>query len=97
MENWVLTAWYSLHMTRKVTLLRAYLAQRVLFARVAKRLGYDPSTVSRVANSKRQCKGISLAIEAELSKMHDANQEAVQPSKKKSSVSASKKSGRVAH
>jgi hypothetical protein len=50
-----------------------------------------------VANSKRQCKGISLAIEAELSKMHDANQEAVQPSKKKSSVSASKKSGRVAH
>jgi hypothetical protein len=84
-------------MTRKVTLLRAYLARRGLFARVAKRLGHDPSYVSRVANSKRECKGISLAIEAELSKMHAANQEAAQSSKKRSAVPVSKKSSRVAH
>jgi hypothetical protein len=83
-------------MTRKVTLLRAYLAQRGLFARVANRLGFDPSYVSRVANSKRQSKDISMAIEAELSKMHAANQKAAQSSRKKSEVPASKKSPRGA-
>jgi hypothetical protein len=83
-------------MTRKVTFLRAYLAQRGFFARVAKRLGFDPSYVSRVANSKRQSKGISLAIEAELNKMHAANQKTAQFSRQKSAAPASKKSRRVA-
>ena len=59
-------------MTRRVTLLRAYLRQRGLFARVAKRLRLDPSYVSRVANGERRSKRISLAIEAELNKMHAA-------------------------
>lgn len=59
-------------MTRKVTLLRAYLRQRGLFARVAKRLRLDPSYVSRVANGERRSKRILLAIEAELNKMHAA-------------------------
>jgi hypothetical protein len=57
-------------MTRRVTLLRAYLRQRGLFARVAKRLKLDPSYVSRVANGERRSKRISLAINAELDKMH---------------------------
>jgi hypothetical protein len=59
-------------MTRKVTLLRTYLRQRGLFARVAKRLRIDPSYVSRVANGERRSKRISLAIEGELNRMHAA-------------------------
>jgi hypothetical protein len=61
---------YIPRMTRTVTLLSAYVAQRGLYARVAKQLGMDPSYVSRVANGKRESKKISLAIDAELRKMH---------------------------
>jgi transcriptional regulator with XRE-family HTH domain len=84
-------------MTRKVTLLRAYLAQRGLFARVAKKLGLDPSYISRVANGKRRSKIISQAIEADLNKMHTASQKAAQPSSKRSVFPASKKSRHVVH
>lgn len=59
-------------MTRTVTLLRAYSAQRGLFARVAKHLGLDPSYVSRVANGKRKNDRVSRAIENELYKGHAA-------------------------
>ena len=84
-------------MTRKVTLLRTYLAQRGLFARVAKQLGLDPSYISRVANGRRQNERISQAIEAELSKMHAASQKAVQSSRKTSKFRASKIFPRVGH
>jgi hypothetical protein len=53
-------------------LLRAYLAQRGLFARVAKRLRLDPSYVSRVASGQRKSGRVSLAIDAELSKLRAA-------------------------
>jgi transcriptional regulator with XRE-family HTH domain len=66
-------------MTRIVTMLRAYVAQRGLYARVAKRLGTDPSYVSRVANGKRHSKKISLAIEAELNRMHSSRIKFAQP------------------
>jgi transcriptional regulator with XRE-family HTH domain len=59
-------------MTRRVTLLRAYKSQRGLFARLAKRLRLDPSYVSRVANGERHSERVSLAIEAELSRIHAA-------------------------
>jgi transcriptional regulator with XRE-family HTH domain len=62
-------------MTRNLTLLRAYVAQRGLFARVAKQLGLDPSYVSRVANGKRRSPKIVLAIEAELNKIYSASME----------------------
>jgi transcriptional regulator with XRE-family HTH domain len=62
--------WYIPQMTRTVTLLRAYLRQRGLLARVAKQLGLDPSYVSRVANGKRRSEKISQVIEAELNKIH---------------------------
>jgi hypothetical protein len=65
-------------MTRGVTLIRAYLRQRGLFARVAKRLKVDPSYVSRVANGERRSKRISRAIEAELHKMHAASAKTAQ-------------------
>jgi transcriptional regulator with XRE-family HTH domain len=56
-------------MTRRVPLLHTYLAQRGLFARVAKKLGVDPSYVSRVANGSRHSKKITVAIEAELTRI----------------------------
>jgi transcriptional regulator with XRE-family HTH domain len=52
---------------RKMTL-RAYVTQRGLFARVARKLRIDPSYVSRVANGKRHNDRISQAIEADLNK-----------------------------
>jgi hypothetical protein len=61
---------YSTQMARIVSLLGYYLAQRGLLARVARKLGHDPSYVSRVANGVRANKRISQAIEAELNKMH---------------------------
>ena len=70
-------------MTRKVTFLRAYLAQRGLFARVAKKLGFDPSYISRVANGKRKNKKVSQAIEADLKKMHAASLKAAQFSRRR--------------
>jgi transcriptional regulator with XRE-family HTH domain len=59
-------------MTRTVTLLQAYLLQRGLLARIAKKLGVDPSYVSRVANGQRKNEKIMLAIMAELNKIHVA-------------------------
>lgn len=54
-------------------LLRTYMAQRGLYARIAKRLRLDPSYVSRVANGQRQCTRVRLAIEAELNKVRAAS------------------------
>jgi transcriptional regulator with XRE-family HTH domain len=56
-------------MTRTVTPLQAYLSQRGLFSRVAKKLGIDPSYVSRVANGHRSNDAIEKAIETELNKV----------------------------
>jgi hypothetical protein len=56
-------------MKHSITLLRAYAMQRGLFARVAKRLGLDPSYVSRVAHGERHSRKITIAIESELKKM----------------------------
>jgi len=61
---------YISRMTQSVTLLRVYLRQRGLFARVAKKLKLDPSYVSRVANGQRRSERISVAITAELDKTH---------------------------
>jgi hypothetical protein len=57
-------------MTQTTNALRAYMSQRGLFARVAKKLDLDPSYVSRVAHGQRYSTRISLAIEAELKKLH---------------------------
>jgi len=57
-------------MTRQTTRLDTYILQRGLFARVARKLGIDPSYVSRVANGKRNDERISRAIEAELKTTH---------------------------
>jgi len=80
--------------TRARTLLHTYVANRGLFARVAKQLGMDPSYVSRVANGKRHSEKVSLAIEAELNKMH---RKVAQSSGKKSPRPAAKKSLRTRH
>jgi len=50
-------------------LLRHYIANRGLFARVAKKLRTHPSYVSRVANGTRHSDKVSAAIEAELHKL----------------------------
>jgi hypothetical protein len=68
------------------------MAQRGLYARIARQLGLDPSYVSRVANGKRQNKTVSLAIEADLSKLRTSIRKTAQPSSKKSVFSSSKKS-----
>jgi hypothetical protein len=70
-------------MTRTVALLRAYMAQRGLFARVAKKLRLDPSYISRVANGQRHSRSISQAIEAELNKMYAASRKINNSSTKK--------------
>ena len=57
-------------MNRTTRLLNAYEVQRGLFARVAKKLRLDPSYVSRVAHGQRHSKRISVAISAELDRMH---------------------------
>jgi hypothetical protein len=82
---------YSASMARSVTLLSTYVAQRGLYARVAKQLGMDASYVSRVANGKRECKKISMAIEAELEKMHASSGMIDKPFSKKSALPPSKK------
>jgi hypothetical protein len=56
-------------MTPKMTPVRAYLLQRGLFSRVAKKLGLDPSYVSRVARGERRHKKISEALDAELNEI----------------------------
>ena len=61
--------------------------QRGLFARVAKHLRLDPSYVSRVASGKRHSEKISLAIEADLSRMYAANRGFRKPSKRKTALS----------
>jgi transcriptional regulator with XRE-family HTH domain len=75
-----------------VTLLKTYVAQRGLYARVAKQLGMDPSYVSRVANGKRQSKKISLAIEGELNKMYASSSKITRPFSKKPLLHPSRKS-----
>jgi hypothetical protein len=77
-------------MTRTVTPIGAYLAQKGLFARVAKQLGLDPSYVSRVACGHRQNQEIIAAIEAELNKV-DKHRKIAQSSGKKRSVTAKSK------
>jgi hypothetical protein len=72
--------------------LRAYVTQRGLFARVARKLRIDPSYVSRVANGKRQNDRINHAIEAELNKMGTESRTGAQSPRKRSTNSASKKS-----
>jgi hypothetical protein len=57
-------------MTRNVTPLRAYLLQRGLFTRIARKLGIDPSYVSRVAHGHRKNEKISQALNAELKKIN---------------------------
>ena len=56
-------------MTISTKLLRNYIANRGLFARVAKKLRMHPSYVSRVANGKRHSDKVSEAIDAELDKL----------------------------
>jgi hypothetical protein len=72
-------------------MLSAYLAQRGLFARVAKQLGLDPSYVSRVANGERHSDTITSAIEAELTRMQTANRKISLSSGKPDASRASKK------
>lgn len=72
-------------------MLAAYVAQRGLFARVAKQLELDPSYVSRVANGERHNERITLAIEAELTRMQTANRKIRRFSGKTQSSSVSKK------
>ena len=74
---------YIACMTRTVTLLSAYVAQKGLYARVAKQLGMDPSYVCRVANGKRRCKRISLAIAADLNRMQASIRKIAQPTIKR--------------
>jgi hypothetical protein len=57
-------------MTRNVTPLQAYLLQRGLFSRVARKLGIDPSYVSRVASGERRSEQISQALNAEFEKIN---------------------------
>jgi DNA-binding transcriptional regulator YdaS (Cro superfamily) len=64
-------------------LLHVHSALRGLFSRVAKRLGLDPSYVSRVASGQRQSKKIMLAIEAELNKIQAKSRKSERSSKKK--------------
>jgi hypothetical protein len=56
-------------MARSMTLLRSYMEQRGLFARLARELRLDPSYISRVANGERLNEKISDAIAAELQRM----------------------------
>jgi hypothetical protein len=80
-----------------MTLVRTYLAQRGLFARVGRKLGLDPSYISRIANGKRHSERISLAIEAELNKTDISNRKISKSSGKRSVSPASKKSQRTSH
>jgi hypothetical protein len=83
---------YIPQMERTVTLFDAYAAQRGLFARLARRLGLDPSYISRVANGERRSKRISRAIEAELNKMYSVSWKIAKSSKRGSRLAASGKS-----
>jgi len=83
---------YIPQMERTVTLFDAYAAQRGLFARLARRLGLDPSYIRRVANGERRSKRISRAIEAELNKMYSVSWKIAKSSKRGSRLAASGKS-----
>ena len=83
-------------MAPTVTLFSTYADRRGLFARLAKKLHLDPSYISRVANGKRRCKRVSLAIEAELNRMYAAYQKIAKPHKSKSRLNGSKKLSSVA-
>jgi len=73
---------YSCCMRLKMTL-RAYIKQRGLFARVARKLRVDPSVVSRVANGIRRNDRISEAVDAELDKMQRATRKSTKSQRKK--------------
>jgi hypothetical protein len=71
-------------MARTVTDLQLFLAQRGLFQRVAKKLGVDPSYVSRVVNGHRINHTIMKAVEQDLKKARAvAGQIQPKPSRKK--------------
>jgi hypothetical protein len=82
---------YISPMSRRLSMLAAYVAQRGLFARVAKQLEFDPSYVSRAANGERHNERITLVIEAELTRMQTANRKIPYSSGKTRSSSVSKK------
>lgn len=75
-------------MTRTMTRIQAYALQRGLFSRVAKKLGVDPSYVSRVANGYRTNKRIMRVIEAELNKIDGATRKIKQQSSRKKKPAA---------
>jgi len=76
-------------MTQTTNALRAYMSQRGLFARVAKKLNLDPSYVSRVAHGQRYSRRISLAFEAELRKLHISRRRHARSPRKRPQPSAS--------
>jgi hypothetical protein len=78
-------------MERTVTLFDAYVAQRGLFARLARKLDLDPSYVSRVANGQRRSKRISQEIDAELHKMYRESWKIAKFPKRRSRRAASRK------
>jgi hypothetical protein len=79
-------------MTRTKTLPLSYLANRGLFARVAKKLKMDPSYVSRVANGKRHNERIIRAIDSEIRKMNTPGRKAGSSRGKRSGKTISTKS-----
>jgi len=76
-------------MAQTTNALCAYMSQRGLFARVAKKLDLDPSYVSRVAHGQRYSRRISLVFEAELKKLHISRRRNARSPRKRSQVSAS--------
>jgi len=76
-------------MTQTTNALCAYMSQRGLFARVAKKLDLDPSYVSRVAHGQRYSRRISLALEVELKKLHISRRRNPRSPRERLQVSAS--------
>ena len=70
-------------MAPTMTPVRAYLLQRGLFARIAKKLKVSPSYVSRVANGERRNENISQALDEELGKIYAAMGKSKRKSSKK--------------
>ncbi len=95
---------YFSEVTHTVTLLQAYAAQRGLFARIAGQLKLDPSYVSRVAKGERNCRRVSLAIEAELKRMYASSRRVAEspvkrstPRSKKATLSAKSIPSKTTH
>jgi hypothetical protein len=70
-------------MTRTVTIGRALMLQRGLFARVARQLRIDASYVSRVAHGHRKNESVSKALDAELRKLFATAEKSIRKSSKK--------------